>query len=155
MQRRMALGLAALLLIAGVWGVYSLWDRGQLPSMDSGDGWFLLDTNVDPAHIPGSIESIGTSAGGLGFRFVVATSTGGDADCDPPRLVGSTRTDSTLILDLQWRQRGCADAGGAAFDLAVERVPEDGLGLAFPITAERACQGAVLYPDGTVAGCGP
>ncbi len=155
MERRLAIGLTAAIVIVGIWWFNSSSNAFRLPSVDSGDGWTLLDSNVDPAHIPGSVEPLESRSGFPGLRFIVATSSGGDTDCYPPRLVGSTRTESTLTLDFQWQQRGCADMGGEAFDLAVHGVPEGGLAVIFPITAERDCKGAVLYRDGSVAGCRP
>jgi hypothetical protein len=147
-----AIGLAAVAVVAGVAWVSLSSDSLVSRSVDSGDGWTLVGSEVGAGYVPGSVEPL-ESSDGIGFRFVAATSTGGDSDCDPPRLTGSTRTESMLTIDMTWEQRGCADVGGEAFDLVVQDVPNGGLIVIFPIAPEQVCEGAAIYPDGSVAGC--
>jgi hypothetical protein len=154
MWSRLFVALTSIVVVVASWAAYQCWSTDLARSIESGDSWTLIDSNVDVAHIPGSVEPLASSAG-PGVRFVVATSSGGNADCHPPRLVGSTRTESTLTLDLQWQQRGCADVGGEAFELVVLDVPDDGLALVFPVTPEHVCEGAILYADGSVTACRP
>jgi hypothetical protein len=103
-----AVGLVVIVTTVGVLAGGRLFDRIFFSETTSGDGWRLVGrapTELVEPHL-----NVRAEGAAMLLSFSVFTGTGGERECPQPTVIlnGIDRRFDRVVVEMLWRERGCA-----------------------------------------------